>query len=213
MHQIKQIIRNNLWNNNPVLVQLLGLCPLLAVSSSVINSLALGFSTTLVLCLSAFITSILRKIITKPIRIPIFILIIATFVSIISLVLEAHFFEIFQDLGIFIPLIVTNCLIIGRLESFSIKNNPLLSTIDAFFLGLGFCVILFILGAIREFLATGSIFANMDLLFSDSFKNFKLTIFEFETGFLLSILPAGAFFVIAFLLALKNYIDTDFNKT
>lgn len=195
-----------LWKNNPALVQLLGLCPLLAVSNSVVNALGLGLATMLVLAGSNFTVSLLRNQAIPAIRLPAFVLIIAAFTTCAELLMQAFAYTLYQTLGIFIPLIVTNCIILGRAEGFASRNTPLAATFDGFMMGSGFCAVLLVLGLLRELLGTGALFANMGLLlpFAD---NWELRLFSTESPFLLAILPPGAFLMLGFLIALKHVID------
>lgn len=200
-----KIVNDGLWNNNPALAQVLGLCPLLAVTGTVINSLALGLATLLVLVASNLSISLLRKVIPNEIRIPIFVLIIAGFVTVVEHLLHAYLYNLYTVLGIFVPLIVTNCAIIGRAEGFASKNSPLPSVIDGISMGLGFTGVLLALGVMREILAQGTLFADASIMLGDWATT--ITLIENYNGFLLAALPPGAFIALGFLLALKNVID------
>ncbi|RLA24429.1 MAG: electron transport complex subunit RsxE [Gammaproteobacteria bacterium] len=202
------IIRNGLWKNNQALVALLGLCPLLAVSNTVINSLGLGIATTLTLVLSNGLVSSLRSYILPEIRLPLFVLMIAGIVTIIELTMSAWFYQLYLTLGIFIPLIVTNCAIIGRAEVFASKNRILPSLLDGLAMGLGFSFALLLLGAFRELLGAGTLFSQADLLFGESAKNWQINIFDDYSGILLALLPPGAFIALGLLIALKNAFAT-----
>ena len=203
----REISRQGLWNNNPALVQLLGLCPLLAVTGSVVNALGLGLATLVVLMGSNIVVSLIRGGITDAIRIPAFVMIIATFTTCTELLMKAYTYELFQILGIFIPLIVTNCAILGRAEAFASKNRVLPSAIDGLMMGLGFALVLVLLGAIREVLGSGTLFANMELLFGAGAVSWKLQLFGNDYGFLVWVLPPGAFLITGLLIAAKNTID------
>lgn len=203
----REITRNGLWSNNPALVQVLGLCPLLAVTGSVVNALGLGLATLLVLTGSNLVVSLIRSQVTDTVRIPVFVMIIATFTTCIELLMKAYTFELYQILGIFIPLIVTNCTILGRAEAFASKNGVLPSTLDGLMMGIGFGWALLAIGAIREILGSGTLFANMQLLFGPAAESWKVTVFSGDQGLLVAILPPGAFIVTGFLMALKNTID------
>lgn len=203
----RDITRNGLWTNNPALVQILGLCPLLAVSSSVVNALGLGLATLVVLAGSNLAVSAIRRQVGDAIRIPVFVMIIATFTTCTELLMKAYTFELYQILGIFISLIVTNCIILGRAEAFASKNTVGASLLDGFMMGLGFCLVLVVIGAIREVIGTGTLFANMQLLFGPAAASWKIELFGNGQGLLLAILPPGAFMVVGFLIALKNIID------
>lgn len=203
----REITRNGLWSNNPALVQVLGLCPLLAVTGSVVNALGLGLATLLVLTGSNLVVSLIRSQVTDTVRIPVFVMIIATFTTCIELLMKAYTFELYQILGIFIPLIVTNCTILGRAEAFASKNGALPSTLDGLMMGIGFGWALLAIGAIREILGSGTLFANMQLLFGPAAENWQITVYGGGQGLLVAILPPGAFIVTGFLMALKNTID------
>lgn len=202
-----KIIRDGLWHNNQAFVALLGLCPLLAVSNTVVNSLGLGLATTLTLVLSNMIVSLIRRRVSGEIRLPVFVLVIASVVTVIELGMNAYFHELYKILGIFIPLIVTNCAIIGRAEAFAAKNPLGRSFLDGFFMGLGFTLALVMLGAMRELIGSGTLLARADLLFGEPAKQWEWTPFTDYEGFLLAILPPGAFIGLGFLIALKNIID------
>ena len=202
-----QIMRNGLWTNNTAFVQLLGLCPLLAVSNTVINALGLGLATTLTLVASNSMVSMIRHWVRPEIRIPVFVLIIASTVTIIELSMNAWFHELYLILGIFIPLIVTNCAIIARAEAFASKNTVTSSFIDGLFMGLGFTAVLVTLGAIRELIGFGTLFQQAHLMFGDVALDFTITLFDNYRGYLLAILPPGAFIGLGLLIAGKNIID------
>jgi electron transport complex protein RnfE len=202
-----KISKDGLWVNNPALVQLLGLCPLLAVTSTVINGLGLGIATLIVLTGSNVIVSMIRNFVGSEIRIPVFVMIIASLVTTVELVLSAYFHPLYKTLGIFIPLIVTNCAIIGRAESFASKNTVRASLIDGFMMGFGFTAVLVTLGAVRELLGQGTLFANAQLMFGEAASNLTITFSDDYPGFLLAILPPGAFIGLGLLIAIKNVID------
>ena len=205
-----KVIHDGLWNNNPALAQVLGLCPLLAVSGTVINSLALGVATMMVLIASNLVVSLLRLYIPNEIRIPVFVLIIAGFVTIVELLMHAYLYNLYTVLGIFVPLIVTNCAIIGRAEGFASKHSPVPSVIDGISMGLGFTGVLVALGVMRDVLAQGTLFADASLMLGDWATT--ITLFENYDGFLLAALPPGAFIGLGFLLAFKNVIDQNMRK-
>jgi len=202
----REITRKGLWQNNPALVQLLGLCPLLAVSNSVVNALGLGLATILVLCGSNLTVSLLRDQVIPAIRLPAFVMIIAAFTTCAELLMQAYAYTLYLTLGIFIPLIVTNCVILGRAEGFASRNPPLPALYDGLMMGAGFTAVLLVLGALREVLGTGSLFANMELLLPFA-ASWEIQWYETTTPFLLAILPPGAFLFLGFLIALKNVID------
>lgn len=200
-------IRKRLIDDNAALVQLLGLCPLLAVSNSVINALGLAIATVFTLTLTNTLVSLIKPIINKEIRISLFVLIIASVVTALEMFMNAYFHELYLILGIFIPLIVTNCIIIARAEAYASKNSVLMSIKDGFFTGLGFALVLIIIGAIREIFGNGSLFSQAHLLFGDFGHYLHWQIFESYQGFLIAILPPGAFFVLALLIAIKNKVQ------
>lgn len=205
----KKITVNGLWHNNPGLVQLLGLCPLMAVTTSFINGLGLGLATILTLVASSTSISLVRNYISAEIRLPVFVLIIASVVTAIEMVMHAFFFELYNILGIFIPLIVTNCIIIGRAEAFAAKNTPPEAFWDALMMGLGFALVLLALGGMREILANGTLFDQAHLMFGEAAKGMTLHLVEDYKGFLLAALPPGAFIGLGMLLAIKNWIDAN----
>lgn len=203
-----RIIRDGLWTNNPAFVQILGLCPLLAVSSNVVNGLSLGLATALTLALSNTIVSMVRHWVSDEIRIPVFVLVIACVVTAIELAMNAYLHELYKILGIFIPLIVTNCIVIARAEAFASRNTVLRASADGLFMGLGSMFALVLLGALREAIGQGTLFAHADLMFGAAAKAMTITLVEHYHGFLLAILPPGAFIGLGLLIAIKNVIDT-----
>jgi len=205
--EIKKISLDGLWTNNPGLVQLLGLCPLLAVSNTTVNALGLGLATTLVLIGSNVTVSAIRHIVRPELRIPVFVLVIASFVTIIEYLTKAYFYDLFTILGIFLPLITTNCAIIARAEAYASKNTMFHSLIDGLMMGLGFAAVLILLGAVREIIGQGTLFADAHLMFGESARWLTITLVEDYRGFLLAILPPGAFLGLGFIIAGKNYID------
>jgi electron transport complex protein RnfE len=200
---------NGLWKNNPAIVQLLGLCPLLAVTGSVVNAIGLGLATTFVLVSSNTAVSLIRNVVSDAVRLPAFVMIIASAVTCIELLMQAFAYELYQILGIFLPLITTNCVILGRADAFACKNSVLPSMYDGFIMGVGFTTILVLLGALRELTGTGALFANMDLLFGAAAANWQIVVFSDYTHFLLAILPPGAFIFTGLIIAVKNLIDAD----
>ncbi|MDT0628378.1 electron transport complex subunit E [Alteromonas sp. W364] len=207
MNEYQNLSIQGLWKNNPALVQLLGLCPLLAVTATVINGLGLGLATTLVLLGSNVVVSIVRNFVPNEIRIPIFVMVIAAFVTIVQLVMNAFTFELYQALGIFIPLIVTNCAIIGRAEAYASKNPVHFAAFDGLMMGIGFTLVLVVLGGLREVLGYGTLLAGADLLLGEWAKSLTIVVFKTDSPFLLAILPPGAFLGMGLLIALKNMID------
>lgn len=204
---ISEVTKNGLWTNNPALVQLLGLCPLLAVTGTVVNALGLGLATMMVLIGSNIIVSIIRNHVGDAVRLPVFVIIIATFVTCAELLMKAYTYELYQILGIFIPLIVTNCAILGRAEAFASKQPVGLAALDGTMMGLGFLFVLLMLGSLRELLGQGTLFADMHLLFGPMAHNWTIAPFGENYSFLIAVLPPGAFLVMGFLMAIKNAID------
>lgn len=207
MQQLRKISLDGLWHNNPALVQLLGLCPLLAVTGSVVNALGLSLATTLVLIFSNLFVSLIRNMVPPTVRLPAFVMIIASLVTCVELLMQAYTYELYEILGIFIPLIVTNCAILGRADGFARKNPPLPAMLDGLMMGLGFSAVLLLLGIIRELLGTGALFADMQLLFGASAESWKLVFADDYQGFLFAILPPGAFVGMGLIIAVKNIID------
>lgn len=201
------IVLNGLWKNNPATVQLLGLCPLLAVTGSVVNALGLGLATMAVLMLSNLAVSLIRGFVTPAVRLPAFVMIIAAVVTVVEMVMQAYTFELYEILGIFIPLIVTNCAILGRADAFAAKNPPLPAMLDGMMMGAGFLVVLLLLGALRELVGEGTLFANMHLLFGEAARSWQVTLINDYRGFLVAILPPGAFLGLGLIIAGKNIID------
>lgn len=204
---LRDVSLDGLWVNNPALVQLLGLCPLLAVTGSVVNALGLGLATMMVLVGSNISVSLIRNHVSDAVRLPAFVMIIASFVTVAELVMQAFTYELYLVLGIFIPLIVTNCAILGRADAFASKNPILHSAVDGFMMALGFALVLVVLGALREILGQGVIFSDMQLLFGESAANWKISLVEDYPDFLFAILPPGAFVAMGLIIALKNIID------
>lgn len=202
-----EIIRDGLWTNNPALVQVLGLCPLLAVTSTVVNAIGLGLATMLVLMGSNLSVSLIRNYVSESVRLPAFVMIIASFVTCAELLMQAFTYELYLILGIFIPLIVTNCTILGRAEAFAAKNPPLPALLDGFMMGLGFLFVLIALGAIRELVGQATLLTNMDLLLGPVASDWTIRPLENYPNVLFMVLPPGAFIGLGLLIALKNGID------
>ena len=195
MSEVKDVIVQGLWKNNSALVQLLGMCPLLAVTSTATNALGLGLATTLVLTLTNLTISSLRRWTPAEIRIPIYVMI------------NAYAFGLYQSLGIFIPLIVTNCIVVGRAEAFAAKKGPALSALDGFSIGMGATCAMFVLGSLREILGNGTLFDGADSLLGSWAKVLRIEVFHTDTPFLLAMLPPGAFIGLGMMLAVKYLID------
>jgi len=204
---IKDIFYNGLWKQNPGIAQLLGLCPLLAISNTVVNALSLGLATTLVMTLSGSGVAAMREWIPNEARIPIYVLLIAVLVTVVQLLMNAYVHPLYLVLGIFIPLIVTNCIILARAESFASKNGILASALDGIAMGLGLTAVLVVLGGIREVFGHGTLLSGIDLVFGETAKSLVITVVPNYHGFLLAILPPGAFIALGLLIALKNWLN------
>ncbi len=202
-----RIAKDGIWDNNVVLAQALALCPLLAVTGTATNGLGLGLATTFVLVQSGFLVSVLRGIITPQVRIPVFVLIIATLVTLVDLAMNAWMHDLHKVLGLFIPLIVTNCAILGRAESFAFRNRALPAAFDGLMMGVGFTLVLVAVGAMREIIGSGTLFANASMLLGDAMGFLELTLIPDYRGFLLMMLPPGGFIALGVLLAGKRVLD------
>lgn len=207
MEDYVKIAKNGLWDNNQALVALLGLCPLLAVTNNIVNAIGLGLATTFVLVASNTTISIFRNNIRKEIRIPVFVLLIASFVTIVELAMQSYFYDLYLILGIFVPLIVTNCAILGRAEAFASKNTWGKSALDGLMMGIGFSIVLVILGAMRELIGSGTLFDQSSLLLGSLGDTLSITVFDDYQGTLLAVLPPGAFIGLGLIVAVKNWVD------
>ncbi len=206
MSQIRDIISNGLWKQNPGLVQLLGMCPTMAVTTSVVNGVSLGLLTAFVMAMSNAAVAPIRNLVPNEIRIPVYILIIAALVTVAQLLMNAYVHPLYLVLGIFIPLIVTNCIVLARVEAFASKNPILPSAADGFFMGLGGTAVLATLGGIRELFGHGTLLSGIDLALGESAKNWVIHVVPDYHGFLLAILPPGAFIGLGLLIATRNWI-------
>lgn len=189
------------------MVALLGLCPLLAVTNNIVNAIGLGIATTFVLVASNTTVSIFRNHISKEVRIPIFVLLIASFVTMVELLMQSYFYDLYLILGIFVPLIVTNCAILGRAEAYASKNTWGKSALDGLMMGIGFSLVLILLGAMRELIGAGTLFDQSSLLLGSLGDTLSVTVFDDYQGTLLAILPPGAFIGLGLIVAVKNFID------
>jgi electron transport complex protein RnfE len=207
MSKYKSIFADGLWRNNVVLGQSLALCPLLAVTSNATNGLGLGLATMFVMVLANLITSLMKSTVTRAIRIPVNILLIATLVTVTDLLLNAYLHDLHKVLGLFIPLIVTNCAILGRVESFASRNSVIPAMADGLAMGFGFTLVLTGMGAIRELLGSGTLFANASLLLGPHFEFLEVTVIPDYRGFLIMILPPGGFMILSFILAAQKKIQ------
>lgn len=205
--QYAELALNGLWKNNPATVQILGLCPLLAVTGSFVNAMGLGLATMVVLLASNSAVSVIRHFVTLAVRLPAFVMIIAAVVTVIEMVMQAFTYELYQILGIFIPLIVTNCIILGRADAYASRNAVIPAAWDGLMMGMGFLLVLLLLGGLREIIGEGTLFANMHLLFGDMARDWQIEVFANYRGFLVAILPPGAFIGLGLIIAGKNIID------
>lgn len=205
--ELNTLVKNGLWKNNPALVQLLGLCPLLAVTGTVVNALGLGLATTLVLLCSNTSVSMIRNFVPDAVRLPAFVMIIASLVTCAELLMQAFTYELYEILGIFIPLIVTNCAILGRADAYACKNPVLPAAVDGLMMGVGFTAVLLLLGAMREMIGQGTLFSGMNLIFGEMAITWKIVLIDDYSNFLFAILPPGAFVGMGLIIAVKNIID------
>ncbi|MHB1353048.1 MAG: electron transport complex subunit E [Thiobacillus sp.] len=205
LSEFRSLFHAGLIKQNTGLVQLLGLCPLLAISNTVVNALSLGLATTLVMAASSGAVSAVRNFVPNEIRIPVFVLIIAALVTVIDLAMNAFVHPLYLVLGIFIPLITTNCIVLARADAFAAKNRPLHSVVDAVAMGLGLTLVLIVLGAMRELVGQGTLFSGVDLVFGEDAKQFVLHVLPDYRGFLLAVLPPGAFIALGLLIAANNW--------
>ena len=203
--EIRQIAANGVWKQNTSLVQILGLCPLLAVTTNLVNGVMLSLATIIVMAVSGVAVASLRNLIPHEIRIPVFVLIIASLVTVVDLLFNAYLHQLYLVLGIFIPLIVTNCIVLARVEAYANKNPPLQSLLDGVFMGTGMLWTLALLGGLRELIGNGTLFAGIDMVFSGARELQQLP--ADYPGFLLTMLPPGAFIVLGCLIAWKNWIE------
>jgi len=204
---IKEQIQDGLWRQNAGLVQLLGLCPTLAVTVNITNGFALGVATIFVMMLSDISISPIRNYVPESARVPIFILVIAGLVTIVDLSINALSKPLYDALGIFIPLIVTNCIVLARVEAFASKNSTLPSLYDGFFMGLGLTFVLIILGAVREIVGNGTLFQNLHFLIGEKYQFLTIQLFDSSDGFLLAALPPGAFIALSALIVFLNLVN------
>ena len=205
LQEFRQIAANGIWKQNTSLVQILGLCPLLAVTTNLVNGAMLSLATILVMALSGFTIASLRNLIPHEIRIPVFILIVAALVTVVDLLFNANFHELYLILGIFIPLIVTNCIVLARVEAFAAKNPPAQSVSDGIFMGVGMLWTLSLLGGLREVIGSGTLFSGIDMVFP-GLHPLQLLPADYP-GLLLAMLPPGAFILLGCLIAWKNWIE------
>ncbi len=207
MANYRKDFSNGLWESNIALVQLLGLCPVMAVTTTATNGLGMGIATMAVLILSNLLVSLLRNAIPAQVRVPIMVAVIAGTVTLVDLAMNAWMHELYKVLGLFIALIVTNCAVLGRTEAFAMKNAPLPSVLDGIGMGLGFTWALVVLGGIREILGSGTLFSQASALLGEHFKWLELQLYSSDNGILLAILPPGGFIVLGVMIAVKRMVD------
>ncbi|HEY8354476.1 MAG TPA: electron transport complex subunit E [Methylophilaceae bacterium] len=207
MSEYRGIVENGLWKQNPGVVQLLGLCPTLAVTTTLVNGLSLGLATALVMAASNGAVSPVRRYIPDEIRVPVFILVIAALVTVIDLSINAFALPLHRVLGIFIPLIVVNCIVLARVESFAAKNSPVPSVLDGLMMGLGLTLVLSMLGGMRELVGKGTLLSGIDLALGPQAAQFVITVIPDYHGFLLAVLPPGAFIGLGLLIAGRNWVE------
>ena len=208
-----RIARDGLWDNNGVLAMLLGMCPTMAMTTSATNGLGMGLATAVVMAASGFMVAAFRAYITQEVRIPVYILIVAANVTFVDLFMNAYMHDLYKVLGLFIPLIVSNCLPLARLESFAAKEPVLPSLADGVFMGLGFTLALTVIGAVREIVGAGTLFADASLLLGPAFKFLEMRVLPADMGILMMILPPGGFLVTGLLVVVKRMIDLASGKS
>lgn len=208
----RRIVRDGMWDSNGVLVMLLGMCPAMAMTTSATNGLGMGLATAAVMAASSFLVALFRKYITQEVRIPVYILIVAAMVTLVDLVMNAWLHELYKVLGLFIPLIVSNCLPLARLEAFAAKEPVLPSLVDGLVMGLGFTVSLTMIGAVREITGAGTLFADASLLLGPAFQFMETRVLPADTGMLVMILPPGGFLVTGLLIVVKRMLDVRAGK-
>ena len=208
----RRIVRDGLWDNNGVLAMLLGMCPSMAMTTSATNGLGMGLATAVVMAASNFLVATFRNYITQEVRIPVYILIVAAMVTVVDLAMNAWMHELYKVLGLFIPLIVSNCLPLARLEAFAAKEPVLPSLVDGIFMGLGFTLALTTIGAVREIIGSGTLFADASLLLGPAFKFMEMRLLPESAGVLVMILPPGGFLVTGLLVVAKRMLDVRAGK-
>ena len=203
----KTIVRDGLWDNNGVFSMLLGMCPAMAMTTSATNGFGMGLATAAVMAASSGLVAMFRNRITREVRIPVYILIVAAMVTLVDLAMNAWMHELYKVLGLFIPLIVSNCLPLARLEAFAAKQPVLPSFLDGLFMGLGFTIALTVIGAVREIVGSGTLFADASLLLGPSFKFMEMRLLPADMGVLMMILPPGGFLVTGLMVVVKRLLD------
>ena len=208
----KTIIKDGLWDNNGVFSMLLGMCPTMAMTTSATNGFGMGLATAAVMAASSFLVAVFRKRITQEVRIPVYILIVAAMVTLVDLAMNAWMHELYKVLGLFIPLIVSNCLPLARLEAFAARSEALPSLADGLFMGLGFTIALTVIGGVREIIGSGTLFADASLLLGPAFRSMELRFLPADMGVLMMVLPPGGFFVTGYLVVAKRLLDLKAGK-
>jgi len=203
----KTIVKDGLWDNNGVFSMLLGMCPAMAMTTSATNGFGMGLATAVVMAASSWLVAIFRNRITTEVRIPVYILIVAAMVTVVDLGMNAWMHELYKVLGLFIPLIVSNCLPLARLEAFAAKRSPVPALLDGLFMGLGFTIALTSVGAVREIIGSGTLFADASLLLGPTFKVIEMRLLPADMGVLMMILPPGGFIVTGLLVVVKRLLD------
>ena len=203
----KTIARDGLWDNNGVFAMLLGMCPTMAMTTTATNGLGMGLATAVVMAASSLLVATFRNQITQEVRIPVYILIVAAMVTLVDLCMNAWMHELYKVLGLFIPLIVSNCLPLAHLEAFAAKEPVLPSFLDGLFMGIGFTMALTVIGAVREVFGAGTLFADASLLMGPAFKFMEMRVMSADMGVLMMILPPGGFLVTGFLVVGKRMLD------
>ncbi|MEN9985367.1 MAG: hypothetical protein RI925_869 [Pseudomonadota bacterium] len=203
----KTIVKDGLWDNNGVFSMLLGMCPSMAMTTSATNGFGMGLATAVVMAASSYLVAVFRNRITTEVRIPVYILIVAAMVTVVDLGMNAWMHELYKVLGLFIPLIVSNCLPLARLEAFAAKQSPVPAFLDGLFMGLGFTIALTVIGAVREIIGSGTLFADASLLLGPTFKVIEMRLLPADMGVLMMILPPGGFIVTGLLVVGKRLLD------
>ncbi|WP_079436472.1 electron transport complex subunit E [Zoogloea sp. LCSB751] len=206
-NQYSTIVKDGLWDNNGVFSMLLGMCPTMAMTTSATNGFGMGLATAVVMAASSYLVAVFRNQITTEVRIPVYILIVAAMVTLVDLAMNAWMHELYKVLGLFIPLIVSNCLPLARLEAFAAKQPAFPALLDGLFMGLGFTIALTVIGAVREIIGSGTLFADASLLLGNSFKVIEMRLLPADMGVLMMILPPGGFIVTGLLVVVKRVLD------
>lgn len=210
--EYKTIVKDGLWDNNGVFSMLLGMCPTMAMTTSATNGFGMGLATAVVMAASSYLVAVFRNRITTEVRIPVYILIVAAMVTVVDLGMNAWMHELYKVLGLFIPLIVSNCLPLARLEAFAAKQTPVPAFLDGLFMGLGFTIALTVIGGVREILGSGTLFADASLLLGPAFKAIEMHVLPSSMNVLMMILPPGGFIVTGLLVVAKRILDVRAGK-